>query len=61
MSDYWVAFAKTGNPNGGGRPQWDGYGNDATRNYLEFEDGHAQLKKGFFPETNFRSICEVLK
>jgi para-nitrobenzyl esterase len=61
VSDYWVAFAKSGNPNGGGRPQWDVYGGDTTRNYLEFEDGHAQLKKGFFPETNFRSICEVLK
>jgi para-nitrobenzyl esterase len=22
MSAYWVAFAKTGNPNGDGRPQW---------------------------------------
>lgn len=22
MSAYWVAFAKTGNPNGGGRPEW---------------------------------------
>lgn len=22
MSAYWVAFAKTGNPNGRGRPQW---------------------------------------
>lgn len=22
MSAYWVAFAKTGNPNGGGRPKW---------------------------------------
>jgi para-nitrobenzyl esterase len=22
MSAYWVAFAKTGNPNGAGRPEW---------------------------------------
>jgi para-nitrobenzyl esterase len=25
MSAYWVAFAKTGNPNGAGRPQWPPY------------------------------------
>jgi para-nitrobenzyl esterase len=25
MSAYWVAFAKTGNPNGRGRPQWPTY------------------------------------
>ena len=22
MIDYWTAFARTGNPNGAGRPQW---------------------------------------
>ncbi len=25
MSDYWVNFVKTGNPNGPGLPQWDAY------------------------------------
>jgi para-nitrobenzyl esterase len=25
MGDYWVAFAKTGNPNGGNRPDWPRY------------------------------------
>jgi para-nitrobenzyl esterase len=25
VSAYWVAFAKTGNPNGGGRPVWDAF------------------------------------
>ena len=25
MSDIWVRFAETGNPNGGGRPDWPAY------------------------------------
>ena len=25
MNAYWVAFAKTGNPNGDGRPNWPAY------------------------------------
>jgi para-nitrobenzyl esterase len=25
VGDYWVAFAKTGNPNGVGRPIWPAY------------------------------------
>jgi para-nitrobenzyl esterase len=25
MSDYWVNFVKTGNPNGEGLPKWDAY------------------------------------
>jgi para-nitrobenzyl esterase len=29
---YWVSFAKTGNPNGSGRPQWPAY--DATQDKL---------------------------
>ncbi|MFD2271268.1 carboxylesterase family protein [Undibacterium arcticum] len=24
-NDYWVSFAKTGNPNGIGRPEWQAY------------------------------------
>jgi para-nitrobenzyl esterase len=37
ISDYWVAFARTGNPNGGRRPQWLPY-TPRRRNFLEFGD-----------------------
>lgn len=29
MSAYWVNFAKTGNPNGAGLPEWQSYSNDS--------------------------------
>jgi len=35
MAGYWAAFVKTGNPNGGGRPEWPRY-NRATRDVLNF-------------------------
>jgi para-nitrobenzyl esterase len=35
MSGYWTAFVKTGNPNGGGRPEWPRY-DPATRDVLNF-------------------------
>lgn len=35
MSDYWVTFAKTGNPNGQGRPFWKNY-TDRQRHYMLF-------------------------
>lgn len=35
MSDYWVAFATRGDPNGPGRPVWKPYSLDA-RHYMEF-------------------------
>ncbi|MBB4153959.1 para-nitrobenzyl esterase [Sphingomonas jinjuensis] len=30
MGDYWVRFARTGNPNGGGAPRWPAVGNRPT-------------------------------
>jgi len=35
MITYWTNFAKTGNPNGAGLPDWPGFGTPAQRNYLE--------------------------
>ena len=34
MSDYWVQFASTGDPNGGDNPVWPIYGSDSQQ-YLE--------------------------
>ena len=39
MSDYWVNFARSGNPNGDELPQWEPYSN-AERHYMRF-DGDA--------------------
>ncbi|MEX1197979.1 MAG: carboxylesterase family protein [Pseudohongiellaceae bacterium] len=37
MSDYWVSFARNGNPNVDGRPPWRPYRNNE-RHYMEFGD-----------------------
>lgn len=37
MADAWVQFAKTGNPNGGGLPQWPAYRSPDYR-LLDFGD-----------------------
>jgi len=34
MSDFWLNFAKTGNPNGAGLPQWQPY-TRTNPNYVE--------------------------
>ena len=36
MSDYWVSFARTGNPNGAGRPDWSPYV-DTHRAFMQFD------------------------
>ncbi len=50
MQQYWTNFAKTGNPNGAGLPQWPKF--DATaRGYIEFADSgpvaHEGLRRPF--------------
>ena len=37
MSDYWIRFAASGDPNGNGLAEWPSY-DDATRYHLEFGD-----------------------
>jgi para-nitrobenzyl esterase len=37
MSNYWVNFAKTGDPNGKGLPKWTPY-NASAEPYMEFGD-----------------------
>jgi para-nitrobenzyl esterase len=50
MSDYWVNFAKTGDPNGTGLPKWEPYNSDAEP-YMELGEtpsaGNHLLKKEF--------------
>ncbi len=38
MADYWTTFARTGNPNGGSRPEWPRYG-PVNRGTLVFDKG----------------------
>jgi para-nitrobenzyl esterase len=45
METYWTNFAKTGNPNGGGLPNWPQQGTSGT--YLQFQqDGTVQTATG---------------
>ena len=36
MMDYWVSFARTGSPNGSGRPNWAPYSSNEA--YMRFGD-----------------------
>ena len=47
MSDYWVAFARSGDPNGGARPVWSPY-RGADRRYMAF-DGLARPSVNLLP------------
>jgi para-nitrobenzyl esterase len=42
-SSYWVSFAKTGDPNGGGRPQWPRHDFSVDR-LINFTDGGAVIE-----------------
>jgi para-nitrobenzyl esterase len=58
MSDYWVAFAKTGDPNGGGRPRWPVY-DAASDAYLEL--GSVVAAKEEFRRARYDSLDAVAR
>jgi len=43
LHEYWVNFARTGNPNSAGLAHWDSYA--PGRRYIRFSDGKAQMKQ----------------
>jgi para-nitrobenzyl esterase len=45
LQQYWTNFAKTGNPNGGGVPQWPRFDSTA-RGYIEFTDSGPVAREG---------------
>jgi para-nitrobenzyl esterase len=58
MSDYWVAFATTGDPNGDGRPRWPVY--DATSDsYLEL--GSVVQAKAAFRQARYDSLDTIAR
>jgi para-nitrobenzyl esterase len=49
IESYWTNFAKTGDPNGGGLPQWRPY-TRGSEQYMEFgNDGRAHPRQGVRP------------
>ena len=53
MQQYWTNFAKTGDPNGSGLPQWPKY-DAAARGYIEFADSGPVAREGLR-----RSFCDL--
>jgi para-nitrobenzyl esterase len=53
MQKYWANFAKTGDPNGGGLPQWPKF-DPAGRAYLEFTDAGPVVREGLR-----RQVCDL--
>jgi len=43
LHDYWINFARIGNPNGAGLPHWDSYA--PRKSYIHFSDGKAEMKQ----------------
>jgi para-nitrobenzyl esterase len=46
MSDYWINFIKTGNPNGAGLPKWESYNTGITQEIGDKTEGKKDLYKG---------------
>jgi para-nitrobenzyl esterase len=60
MMDYWVNFAKTGNPNGQGLPDWPAYKSKSDLN-LEFSDTVRTNKHLFKKECDFISRMNEIR
>jgi|WetSurMetagenome_2_1015567.scaffolds.fasta_scaffold00020_33 para-nitrobenzyl esterase len=54
MMEYWVSFAKTGNPNNKGLPEWPSYTIKSDIN-LEFSDDSHLNQRLFMKENDFIS------
>ena len=57
MIDYWVEFARTGDPNGGGRPVWPEFDGE-TQAYLELGD---EVKTGAELEREINDRLEAIR
>jgi len=53
MQQYWTNFAKTGDPNGGGLPEWPRY-DAAAGGYIEFTDNGPVAREGLR-----RRFCDI--
>jgi para-nitrobenzyl esterase len=61
MADAWVQFAKTGNPNGGGLPQWPAYRSPDYR-FLDFGDAVTVRSNARSPEIElFQRALETMR
>lgn len=61
MHKAWVAFIKTGNPNGGTLPQWPAYSNDKRQIMSYDSTSQAIGLKEVYDDKNFPSAVFVLK
>lgn len=60
MAETWLAFARTGNPNHAGVPQWDAY-DTASRAVMEFEVPARVVKDPFKTERDFMERYEAVR
>ncbi len=57
IENYWTAFAKSGNPNGGGLASWPGY--DGSQAYVAFTEGGQAVAKAHCGRRSVTVIAKV--